>query len=207
MKLLLIRHGQSQGNAERRIQGHADMPLTGRGRDQARALAQRLHHEEWPLSALYASDLSRAAETAKILAAPFGLPVISDERLREYDFGELNGAIWQEVEHLHPDIWRSFDRDQQRPPIPGEEGHQAFRTRLAGAMADITARHQDDEVVILVTHGGSLGTLLAHLLGMATRRPQPFRFHNASLSIVEFGPRRPLLALQNDTCHLQGDLR
>jgi broad specificity phosphatase PhoE len=74
-------------------------------------------------------------------------------------------------------------------------------------LVDIQARHGDGDTVAVVGHGGSLGMLLAHLLGMDTRRPFPFRFGNASLSIVEAGGRRLRLALLNDTCHLDGDLR
>jgi broad specificity phosphatase PhoE len=207
LKLLLIRHGQSVGNAEGRIQGQFDSPLNDRGRDQARALAQRLQREDWPISAIYTSDLKRAAETAEILAARLDLPLIHDVRLREYDIGILSGVVWREVEHLYPDIWRGFQDLSQWTEVPEEEGNEAFHCRLVAALDDIRARHGEDETVALVSHGGSLGMILAHLLGMGIRRPIPFRFGNTSLSVVELHPRGALLVHLNDACHLDGNLR
>jgi broad specificity phosphatase PhoE len=207
MKLLLIRHGLSVGNREGIIQGHADYPLSDEGRAQARALGQRLQNDAWSLTALYASDLSRATETAQILGQALSLPVHSDKRLREYNFGILNGLVWQDVESLHPEIWRHLHETHEWPPIPGEEGEAAFLARVAGAVAEITARHQEDAAVAVVAHGGSLGILLAHLLGAPTRRPTPFRLENCSLSIVDLRYRQPVLTMVNDTRHLSPRIR
>jgi broad specificity phosphatase PhoE len=207
MKLLLIRHGQSVANTEGRLQGQFDSPLTELGRDQARALARRLAREDWSLSAIYASDLSRAAETAEILAATLSVPLAFDKRLREYDVGVLTGMIWAEIESLHPDIWQALHQSQGWEHIPGEEGTETFRIRLAAVLSDIQSGHEDGENVALVSHGGSLGMLLIHLLGMDARRPSPFRFGNVSLSVVELSARGPRVISLNDMCHLDGDLQ
>jgi broad specificity phosphatase PhoE len=207
MKLLLIRHGQSVANAEGRIQGQFDSPLNDQGRDQARALARRLQREGRVVKAIYASDLSRAAETAEILAAAVGAPLTTDDRLREYDIGVLNGVVWREVEFLYPDIWHGWHHSSEWVSIPGEEGNRVFYTRIVSMLDDIRAQHGEDEMVALVSHGGTLGMMLAHLLGMNPDRPTPFRFDNTSLSIVELGPRGPRLTLMNDTGHLDGKLR
>ena len=108
MELLLIRHGESVGNLQGRIQGQADFPLTERGMEQTQALAERLLREERAISTIYASDLSRAAQTAEVLSAWLGVPIIFDSRLREYDAGVLNGLVWEEIEHLYPEIWRGL---------------------------------------------------------------------------------------------------
>jgi broad specificity phosphatase PhoE len=207
MKLLLIRHGQSLGNAEGRVQGIFDSPLSDEGRAQARALGRRLEREGWQLAAVYASDLSRALETAEIVMAGFDVPIVPDARLREYDAGVLNGIIWKEVEHRYPEIWHGLQHSPVWVPIPGEEGAEAFHERLAAALADIRSRHGEGEEVALVSHGGSLGMILTHLLGLDVGRHTPFHFGNASLSIVEFGRRGPFLRLMNDTCHLEGNHR
>ena len=207
MKLLLIRHGQSVANTEGRLQGQFDSPLTELGRDQALALARRLAREKWVLSAIYASDLVRAAETADILAAELNAPLVFDKRLREYDVGVLTGLIWAEIESLHPDIWRALHQGRGWGHIPGEEGAETLRTRLAAMLSDIQSNHDGGENVALVSHGGSLGMLLIHLLGMDARRPSPFRFGNVSLSVVELGARGPLVICLNDMCHLDSDLR
>jgi broad specificity phosphatase PhoE len=194
-------------NTEGRLQGQFDSPLTDLGRDQARALARRLVREGWSISAIYASDLSRAAETAEILATGLDAPLALDERLREYDVGVLTGVVWREIEHLYPDIWHALHHDTARGQIPGEEGNGPFHDRLASMLSEIQSGHDDEESVALVSHGGSLGMILVHLLGMEPQRPSPFRFGNVSLSVVEFSARGPLLLSLNDMCHLDGDLR
>jgi broad specificity phosphatase PhoE len=207
MKLLVVRHGQSVANAEGRIQGQFDSPLTDRGRAQAQALAQRLEHEGWSLAGLYASDLQRAAETARIIAQQFDVPLTLDPRLREYDFGLLTNLSWNEFKDRYPDIWRELDQDDGWMSIPGAEDVDVFRARLAAMLVGIMDCHGAAETVAVVAHGGSLGMLLEHILEMETHRPAPFAFANASLSLVEYGPRGPRLSLLNDTCHLDGDLR
>jgi broad specificity phosphatase PhoE len=202
MRLLLIRHAQSMANAEGRIQGQFDSPLSAQGRQQARSLAQRLRREEWPIAAIYASDLSRAAETARILGSELELPVTLDPRLREYDAGVLNGLTWAEVEARHPDLWQEFQRGGEWVPIPGEEGNDAFQARLAGALEEMQTRHEGDGTVVVVSHGASLGMILLHLLGLERNLSSPFVFGNASLSIVEFRARGPVISRLNDTCHL-----
>ncbi len=204
VKLLLIRHGESVGNAEGRMQGQFDSPLSDRGRDQARALLARLQGEGWKPTVIYSSDLSRAAETAGILAAGLGTQVTLDARLREYDNGVLGGVIWRELETLYPEIWRSMHQDKEPVVIPGEEGLAAFQERLSSMAAGIASSHQQDETVAVVSHGGSLNMILAHFLHLTPRRPLPFRFDNTSLSIVDLGPRGVRLALLNCTCHLNG---
>jgi broad specificity phosphatase PhoE len=202
MNLLLIRHAQSVGNSEGRLQGQADYPLCDEGRDQARALTRRLQREAWPIAAAYTSDLSRAMETAQIVAEAFGLSVIPDRRLREYDFGELNGIVWRDVEQRYPEVWRLYHQEHRWGGMPGEEGRPAFCDRLAAAMADIAARHQTDGAVAVVSHAGSLGVILAQLLHTAALHPNPFRFDNTSLSVVKFSRHGPVLTLHNSTYHL-----
>jgi len=88
--------------------------------------------------------------------------------------------------------------------IPGAEESAPFRVRVVAAFDDIVARHAE-ETAGVVTHGGTLGTFLNHLIGLPTRF-SPFRFANASLSIVELNPVRPRIMLLNDTCHLGGEI-
>ena len=204
MRFLFIRHGLSIANAQGRIQGHFDSPLSEQGREQSQALGRRLVQEGWSVSAIYTSDLSRAAETAEILASSLDVPVIPDERLREYGFGVLTGVVWRDVEHLHPEIWRAYYERHEWGPIPGEEGDEAFHTRLTAALADIREGHATEDSVAVVTHGGSLGMIMAGLLGMALQRPHPFRFGNASLTVAEICARGWVLSCLNDTCHIDG---
>ncbi len=209
MRLLLVRHGESQGNEELRLQGRRDFPLTGRGREQARALAGRLASAG--LAAVYSSPIGRALETARILGEVASVPVTEEPRLQEYDFGELlSGLTWQEIRGKHPEIIEALLRDDSGfPRYPGEEGRAAFRERVCGALREIAGRHPQDQAVAVVTHAGPIAVFVMELVGRKYSRPIPFTIENASVTTVEFSahpssfvPEALLIGL-NDTCHLR----
>ncbi|MDY6876132.1 MAG: histidine phosphatase family protein [Chloroflexota bacterium] len=199
-RLFLIRHGRSVWNADHRIQGQADPPLDGVGREQASRLAERLR-EDAPIT-LYTSPLQRAQETAEIVGEALDVPVVPDERLREYDVGAITGLTWAQVEEQYPEVARHWAEAAGGSVIPGEEGDVPFRERVVAGFGEIVSRHAE-ETVGVVAHGGTLGAYLNHLIGRPARL-SPFRFANGSLSIVELHPVRPRIALLNDTCHLGG---
>ena len=202
-RLLLIRHAQSEWNASGRWQGQADPPLNETGREQARQLAAYLlRRREAPVAA-YASPLQRAAETAQIVCAPFELKPVLDERLKEYDIGAFQGLTAEEVEARYASVWNDLQTRINWVPIPEAESRAAFCDRTLAALADIHARHPGQAVVV-VTHGGVLGTYLTCILGLDRERHSPFQFGNASLSILEHDRRGPRLSVLNDTCHLHG---
>jgi probable phosphoglycerate mutase len=146
--LLLVRHGETDWNAEGKRQGHTDRPLNDYGRRQARALAERLAGE--PIDAVYASDLARARETAEILGAAFGLDVAVDPDLREKNWGNWEGLTSEERLHVE------FEG----------ESTEAHRERTLRAIKRIADRHPGKRVVV-VTHGGSLRRLQAAVAGFA----------------------------------------
>lgn len=196
-RLILIRHGRSTWNAAKRIQGRADPPLDDVGREQARRLAERLR--DAPPAVLYTSTLQRARETADIIGQALGVPVSHDERLQEYDVGDVTGLTWEQMEEQYPDVAKRW-KSMEGPKIPGEEGSGPFRARVAAAIDEIISRHAEGTIGV-VAHGGTLGTYLNHLIGLPSRF-SPFRFGNGSLSIVEVNPVRSRILLLNDTCHL-----
>ena len=118
MELLLIRHGESTWNAEGIIQGWGDPPLSETGRAQARSLGLRLSHQEG-LDALYSSTLRRARETAEIIGDLTGTSPRFDDRLREGGIGVLTGVNLNDVEELYPEIWRGWQENVLKTPIPG----------------------------------------------------------------------------------------
>jgi len=197
-RLFLIRHGRSVWNATGRIQGCADPPLDGVGREQARQLAERLR--QGTLVALYTSPLQRARETADIIGQVLGVEVVPDERLKEYDVGDITGLTWEQITEQYPDVTRRWAEASESLEIPGEEGNGPFRERVVTAFDEIVARHEEGPAGV-VAHGGVLGIYLNHLIGMPAWL-SPFRFGNGSLSIVEVNPVRPRIVLVNDVCHL-----
>ena len=208
MRWLLIRHGESEGNREWRLQGQREYPLTSRGGCQAEALAQRLTH--WPVAAVYSSPLCRAWETAHLIAERQDLTVQALPAIQEYDFGELTGLTWWEIHERAPAVAEAaVSRDSEYPHYPGEEGREAFRQRVCGALWDLRERHHG-ETVAVVTHAGVIAAFLMDVLGRPYRRPMPFVLENASITVVEtMGQRWPgappaVLVSLNDVCHLAG---
>jgi broad specificity phosphatase PhoE len=144
--LLLARHGETEWNREERYQGHADPPLNDRGRAQAEELAARLAAE--PVDAVYSSDLRRAAETAEIVGARLGLPVVDEPGLREIDVGSWQGLTKTQIDG------RAWDG----------ETYEHHAERVTRALREIAARHPDGRVLI-VSHGGSLRRVQEAVLG------------------------------------------
>ena len=147
-ELLLVRHGETDWNAEGRLQGHTDRPLNEYGRRQAKELADRLASEH--VDAIYASDLSRARETAEIVGARLGLTVAIDPGLREKHWGNWEGLTGDEraaVEHVG-------------------ESTEEHRDRVMAAIRRIVVRHPSQRIVV-VTHGGSLRRIQAAVNGVA----------------------------------------
>jgi broad specificity phosphatase PhoE len=147
--LLLVRHGETDWNAEGRLQGHTDRPLSDYGRRQAQQLAGELEDEV--LEAIYSSDLARARETAEIVGERLGLPVVLDPDLREKDWGTWEGL-------------NAVERD--RVEFVGETT-EAHQERMLRALRRIAERHPGDGRVLVVTHGGSMRRVQTAAMGLA----------------------------------------
>jgi broad specificity phosphatase PhoE len=157
----LARHGESDWNVERRWQGHADRPLTERGREQARALAKRLAAVD--LEAVYASDLRRAWETAETVAASRGLEVVRLPELREVDVGSWSGFTRDECAERYPD---AFVRWQQRGTgWEDGESYEDMGARIVGVIQRLAAEHPNGAILV-VSHGGPIRAMHAHALGV-----------------------------------------
>ena len=148
-RLLLVRHGETDWNADGRLQGQTDRPLSDFGRRQARRLADELATEDF--EAIYSSDLARARETAEIVGERVGLPVELEPDLREKDWGTWEGLT-------------AGERDRVEFAGESTEAHQE---RILRALQRISERHPGDGSVLVVTHGGSMRRVQTAALGMA----------------------------------------
>jgi broad specificity phosphatase PhoE len=153
-RLLLVRHGQSTWNAEERWQGHADPPLSDLGERQARAAAPSVVALD--ATAVVSSDLTRAWQTAELLAPPALTPVV-EPSVRERDVGEWTGLTTTEIDEQFPDF-----RVEHRSP-PGFEGDEPLLARVLPALDAVIERYGADAVVVVVTHGGVIRTVERHL--------------------------------------------
>lgn len=197
LELWLIRHGETDYNAQGRWQGQTDTPLNALGERQAKALALRL--KDVAFDAVYSSDLSRALRTAA-LALPHHT-VIADPRLRELHFGRWEGLVWHQIpEHERADLenWRSNPAGFMPPE---GEHFSDMLARIAAWRADLPAQGR----LAVVTHGGTLRALFFHLLGLPnSERRWGLALDNCSISRVQISSRTTTILAINDTSHLRG---
>ena len=199
-RVFLIRHGATVLTAEDRFAGAIDVELSDEGREQAQHLALRLSSEE--IAAVYASPLSRAVNTARILAQPHGLMVQMREGLREISHGHWEQMTRREVEEQFPDEAAAWDDDPFTFAPQGGETGLAVTARALPSMIDIVRAHPGEQVIV-VSHKATIRLLLSSLLGFDPRRYRDNLDQNpAALNIVDFRePTRARLTLFNDTSH------
>jgi len=199
-RLYLVRHGETLWNHAMRYQGHADIGLSEKGLEQARAIAVRLAKER--IDAVYASDLKRTFETAALIAAEHGLPVTALKSLREIHFGEWEGLTRTEIAERYPEVSQRWWNNPLDTRIPSGESLRDVKTRVVAALLDIVAGHPDGNVVV-VSHGGSIRVAIGHFAKMDLNEYWRLRQDNAALNIIEvFDQDRAMLLLFNDTSHL-----
>ena len=194
--LYLIRHAEAVGNAQGRIMGQQDLPLTERGRTQAQALATYLAASGIRLTSVFTSDLQRAADTARAVAAGCGGGLRVRADLREIGMGDLEGLTYLEA----------GARRGRSEPIRRAEPAEAIRTRVARGGAELVGAARAADVAA-VTHGGTLAHLLRFLLELPAL-PGPgapsIRHDNTGVSVLSFGPDGTRLLCLNTLYHLVG---
>ncbi len=200
MRLLLIRHAESQGNKEGRFQGQRDYPLSPVGVEQAARLAARLRERH--LDVIYASPLTRASHTAQFVAEAKRMVVTPLPDVQEYDFGELSGLTRAEIQARHPEFAATlFTNPAVYTPWPGEEGRTTFHRRVTAALWGLEARHAEQTVAVF-THGGVIAVFCRTVLDLPEDRRPPFVVDNASIFEIDVRGGRAVLWSANDTCHL-----
>ena len=200
-RFIVVRHGQTEWNVAARIQGHGDSPLTAEGVAQAKAIAQRLAGEKF--DRIVASDLPRAHDTAKHIAALSGRGITVDSRLRERSFGDGEGMSYEEVDRAYPG---AFSRLRETDPdyrIPGGESRREFHERIVAAMESLARKHAG-ETVVVVTHGGALSTMYRHIHGIPLDKAHAIDITNASYNSLAFDGVRWIVETWSCTLHLSG---
>jgi broad specificity phosphatase PhoE len=196
--LMLVRHGESEWNVQRRYQGQSDIPLSALGRRQAQLVAERLMGVR--IDAIYASDLVRAWETASTISAMNGTQVVPEPRLRELKFGVLEGLTFEEAQEQYPEMLAAWQDDFNQPP-QGAETIDLFNERCVSFLDELKQKH-DEQVVLLVAHGGSLSEILRSVLGLSREKRWYLELENTSLSELLIADTFVSVKRLNDTCHL-----
>ena len=186
VQVWLVRHGETLWNRERRFQGHQDIPLSDKGRDEARLCAERLKTQHF--DALFSSDLGRASETASIAFEGHGLSITHDQRFRERHMGVLQGHTRDEIPQLFPNAWAAFNENTPDSEVEGGgESIAMVRERLFSALGDIFQTWKGKRVAV-VSHGGVARVCVRHLLGIRDDVPSRFPVPNLAVQVFEVEP-------------------
>jgi len=200
-RIYFVRHGETTWNAQMKIQGHSDVSLSDRGRGQAKLLAQRLANEK--IHCFYSSDLVRASETAKIVAQPHEMDVLTTPALRELNFGIWEGLTVKEIEETYPGQIRSWWTNPLNVLIPQGETLLEMAERCVNVVKSIIKEH-NNETVLLVAHGGVIRSIICSALGINLNEQWRLHIDNACLSLIDFPQwERGILKLFNDCTHLK----
>jgi broad specificity phosphatase PhoE len=195
---LLARHGETEWNQAGRYQGHLDVPLSDVGRRQSSALGSALANV--PIAAAFSSDLSRAAETARLAVQGRDVPHVATPDLRETAYGAWEGLSFREARAKDPDLFEKLLRWEPDLAPPGGESAAQLFTRVSRFAEEASRSHQND-TILAVGHSGSLRMLAAVLLKLPPPISRRFGLENASLSIIESHPLGSSILLWNDTSH------
>ena len=203
--IYLIRHGETDWNRDGRWQGHSDVPLNAAGQQQAQRLARRLAETGARCDAFYASDLSRAWQTAEVISGALGLRPSPAPALREIDLGVWSGKTHTEIEREYPDQWWKLQHNEDFPRGGGET-FAAFQARVLEWLNRAAETHAGG-ILYAVTHGGCIRAVALHTLGLtwAEREKIP-AIGNASLTILEIDAGRWNIIRMNDTLGVRDEV-
>jgi len=203
--VLLIRHGQSKGNAERRFGGHTATPLSARGHRQAELTARTLKSES--LTAIYSSDLARAIETARPLSKLTGLQIHSTNAFRERSVGVMEGLTFEAAAQQHPEQYAALLRRDFEHVLTGGESYRQLLDRAREKLDEIIEQNHGGKIAVF-SHTGTICILALHLMGaLDSPELKPVWISSANCGITRFELRDDgfvRVLNVNDTSHLSG---
>ncbi|MGH7396347.1 MAG: histidine phosphatase family protein [Candidatus Rokuibacteriota bacterium] len=199
MRMLLLRHAETDWNRDRRFQGWRDSPLSATGRGQAESAARLLAAS--PVAAVWSSPLGRARETAAIIAAPHKLPVRQAEAFKEMGFGDWEGLTRDEVQARFPGSLRAWAETPHEAAWPGAEPLAAVRARALAGLEEVREAHPG-QTVCLVSHGITSRILILEALGLGLDRLWSIQLSSTGISELEFRDDWTTLHRMNSLIHL-----
>jgi broad specificity phosphatase PhoE len=204
IRFFLVRHGETKSNKEGRFRGRIDVPLNENGIQQAKSLSQILENESF--NAIYSSPLSRALETAKIIAGDRGIPIIVDERIHNISLGSWEGKLKSEIREKFPNLYHLWLTNPEKLSFKGMEPLKNVQKRSVQFVQDLIREwsHLKEATICLVTHRAVLKPLIAGLLEI--KSPYFWKIHmdTAAYSIIDYEKDRGFTLYQlNQTIHLR----
>ena len=199
--ICFIRHGETTWNAERRMQGHIDIPLNTAGMGQAKRLSTALTQTKHSFDAIYSSDLERALHTANVVANALSLAVHTTPQLRERNVGQLQGLLLSEAPVLLPEIWQSHIARELDHDLGGGESIRAFHQRMQGVLELLLRQHRGQSI-LAVSHGGSLDMIYRIVTQQALDAERVAVVPNTSLNWITHDGSVWSIQRWADTSHL-----
>jgi len=202
-RFCLVRHGETDWNAERRLQGHTDIPLNARGLAQAKQMAKALKSSHFQFDVLYTSDLQRAKQTIKAIEDLYAVAATSHSMLRERHLGVLQGLTINEAPLIEPELWQahlSRDLDQE---FRGGESIVQFSNRVKVVLQEIQEKHAG-KTILIVSHGGTLDMMYRMASNQPLDTEKVASVPNASLNWLSHDGSRWKVDGWADTSHLDG---
>jgi len=200
MRLLLVRHGDTEFNTSHRFMGHSDICLSPEGEDQIEKLRDYISKDR--IDAIYASNLIRTMSAAKILSMGRGLEITPCPELREMNYGRCEGLTFGEINKNYPVVAEQCVNFNVSLEFPEGETFKDFSERVISFL-DRLKTHKPSDTILVVSHNGPLKTLVCHFLGIDQEHWWQIRIDVASLSIVDISPRGGMLSRLNDTSYLK----
>ncbi len=177
-EIILIRHGETEWNSQRRMQGHSNSDLSSVGKAQIQALGQWMKNV--PFDLIYSSDSLRAKQTAEAITQFSGHELQFDQRLREKNLGVFEGLTSEEARERHPEVFRLFKTAGSKYVIDEGESTQQLQDRALEIVNEIRIKHPEERV-LLVTHGGFIRVVMKHSLGLSLETPTRFLIRNTGV--------------------------
>lgn len=199
-RLCIVRHGETDWNAGKRIQGQIDIPLNAAGRAQAAAAAAGLAERRF--AAVYSSDLTRAWQTASLIAEPLGLSLQAVPGLRERHYGLMQGLTRVEAQQRFPAVHAAYAARDPAHDLGGGESLTHFAARVARTLRELAAAHAGRKLLI-VAHGGVLDIAYRLATGRALSVPRDFEVPNAGLNWLEYRDAAWHLVAWGEKAHLE----
>ena len=201
-RFCLVRHGETDWNAARRLQGHTDIGLNARGLAQAKQMARALKNIKLQFDVLYTSDLQRAAKTAQAIEELFETPAIPNAALRERHLGALQGLTTDEAPMREPELWKSHLSRNIEENLRDGESIQQFAERIQTSLVELCEQHQG-KTILLVSHGGTLDMMYRIASNQALDADKVVAVPNASLNWISHDGLAWTVNSWADTSHLE----
>ena len=201
-RFCLVRHGETDWNAERRLQGHTDIELNARGLAQATQMAKALKKIDFQFDVLYTSDLLRAKQTAKAIECLYSVSAVSHSSLRERHLGVLQGLTISEAPALEPELWQAHLSRDIHQELQGGESILQFSNRIRSSLEEIQDKHAG-KTILIVSHGGALDMMYRMASNQALDSEKVVAVPNASLNWISHDGSCWKVDRWADTSHLQ----